>query len=373
MKEAVKLYTSKDDIKNLPLGTIRTTVMAGNGTFELRKSWLGKSQKKVNNYEMVIYPNLEETVELTNERDMTKVPKEAIMYVIEWYKRTTERTGDEAQINFYHNTRDLEKIDVDDKEIELKSIKGIKFWNDKVFSYTPVQKNTGAHTSADDPIYDALNAQVGLYVETHSHNSMGAFASGEDLSNSKNDAIQLVFGKLNTDNIEMHTWATVREVTLETLLEEEVGLYIDLPEHTINDKGKYVFDKDMINDFNYDDTLIDGWDKQVKVIKRTTPKYYTAKTNTTKYTQGSLFDDYYGGYSYGNYYGGYGNADSIEGLAIEAAYEQLKESRIYAEIPEDTLRGLIELYAAGMQSRWTYDKDKIVDNITSAIDDFFSM
>lgn len=38
MTEAIKLYTSKDNLNDIQLGLLRTTIAAGNGTFEIRES-----------------------------------------------------------------------------------------------------------------------------------------------------------------------------------------------------------------------------------------------------------------------------------------------------------------------------------------------
>ncbi len=46
-----------------------------------------------------------------------------------------------------------------------------------LFSYTPKQRNSSALTFVDnDSVYEALNKYIGMYVETHSHNSMQAFS-----------------------------------------------------------------------------------------------------------------------------------------------------------------------------------------------------
>ena len=295
MTEAIKLYTSKDNLNDIQLGLLRTTIAAGNGTFEIRESWLGKAIKKVNGYEMVTYPELEEEITVSNSRKFPKVPKEAIMYAVKWYRNITKKNGEEAQINFYH-IGDRKTITVDDKELTIKDIDGVHFWDDEVFSYVPKQENHGALTETSDKIYGALNVQVGIYVETHSHNSMGAFASGTDLANSGNDAIQLVFSKLNTDSIEMHSWITVREVTREKITPEELALFVELPEFTQLD-GKYYFSGSVIDEYAYDENLFTGWDKQIivrpKIVYTPVSKYNrNNKFGKTYNDQRTLFNDY---------------------------------------------------------------------------------
>lgn len=272
------VYKSNEEITNP--GLIKTTILAGNGIFEKQKSWIGESVKQVSDYKFAGLPEMEETISVTSE-DLPKIPAEAIRYVIKWYRDTTKSTGKEAQINFY-NAKGKRALNVNGVEKNLEDIKGVHFWTDELFSYTPKQDNSGALTAVDnDDVYDALNKYIGMYVETHSHNSMQAFASGTDLANSKVDGLQLVFGQFNTNTVQMHTWITVRGVTSQYVIPEIVEHFVEMPNYVLGNDNKYYYDIDEMLDMEFDEKLIDIWYGQVAKPKWTAPKY---PTYTPRYT-----------------------------------------------------------------------------------------
>lgn len=274
--ELQAVYKSNEEITNP--GLIKTTILAGNGIFEKQKSWIGESVKQVSDYKFAGLPAMEETISVTSE-DLPKIPAEAIRYVIKWYHDTTKSTGKEAQINFY-NAKGKRTLNVNGVEKNLEDIKGVHFWTDELFSYTPKQDNSGALTAVDnDDVYDALNKYIGMYVETHSHNSMQAFASGTDLANSKVDGLQLVFGQFNTNTVQMHTWITVRGVTSQYVIPEIVEHFVEMPNYVLGNDNKYYYDIDEMLDMEFDEKLIGIWYGQVAKPKWTftgyTPRYGT--------------------------------------------------------------------------------------------------
>lgn len=276
--ELQAVYKSNEEITNP--GLIKTTILAGNGIFEKQKSWIGESIKQVSDYKFAGLPEMEETISVTSD-DLPKIPAEAIRYVIKWYRDTTKSTGKEAQINFY-NAKGKRTLNVNGVEKNLEDIKGVHFWSDELFSYTPKQDNSGALTAVDnDDVYDALNKYIGMYVETHSHNSMQAFASGTDLANSKVDGLQLVFGQFNTNTVQMHTWITVRGVTSQYVIPEIVEHFVEMPNYVLGNDNKYYYDIDEMLDMEFDEKLINVWYGQVAKPKWTAPKY---PTYTPRYT-----------------------------------------------------------------------------------------
>ena len=276
--ELQAVYKSNEEITNP--GLIKTTILAGNGIFEKQKSWIGESIKQVSDYKFAGLPEMEEIVSVTSE-DLPKIPAEAIRYVIKWYRDTTKSTGKEAQINFY-NAKGKRTLNVNGVEKNLEDIKGVHFWSDELFSYTPKQDNSDALTAVDnDDVYDALNKYIGMYVETHSHNSMQAFASGTDLANSKVDGLQLVFGQFNTSTVQMHTWITVRGVTSQYVIPEIVEHFVEMPNYVLGNDNKYYYDIDEMLDMEFDEKLIDIWYGQVAKPEWTAPKY---PTYTPRYT-----------------------------------------------------------------------------------------
>lgn len=285
--ELQAVYKSNEEITNP--GLIKTTILAGNGVFEKQKSWIGESVKQVSDYKFAGLPAMEETISVTSE-DLPKIPAEAIRYVIKWYHDTTKSTGKEAQINFY-NAKGKRTLNVNGVEKNLEDIKGVHFWTDELFSYTPKQDNSGALTAVDnDDVYDALNKYIGMYVETHSHNSMQAFASGTDLANSKVDGLQLVFGQFNTNTVQMHTWITVRGVTSQYVIPEIVEHFVEMPNYVLGNDNKYYYDLDEMLDMKFDDKLINVWYGQVAKPKWTAPKW----TPTYGTTYGRNYGTTYG-------------------------------------------------------------------------------
>lgn len=264
MSNLVNVCTSNDNLNTVERGLIKTTVLAGNGIFELADSWVGESIKSVFEYPIPIYPNLEESVTISNKENRPTIPIEALLYTMKWYRDITKSTGNEAQVNFYLGNRDTEII-TNDEIVKVSNINSVEFWGDNIFSYTPKQANCVAETQAVDPIYKTLNQQVGMYVETHSHNNMRAFASGTDLENSKSDGIQLVFGRLNTDEIQMYSWATVRGLIKQGMTPDEITQYVDMPKSEFRD-NKLIFDKDLsklLDEQSFNQEVFNSWNNQI--------------------------------------------------------------------------------------------------------------
>ena len=256
--------------ETLHKGLLKTIIMAGNGTFERVDSLYGFSIKRQGGDYVGLgeaYESLAEGCFIT-ENPAPKLPRIALETVMEWYKRITHKNGEEAQVNFYWNRYKKSFVKDDEgKEVELTSIPGIHIWSDKLFSYTPLQYNHGALTEvADkDEWYDRFNKQFGMYVETHSHNSMDAFASGTDIDNSANDGFQLVFGRLNTENPIMYSWMTMNRVMRLGMTEEELGKIMEVnpDSHYDTPTEKVVYDT---NKLTFKEELFEQWDQQV--IKR---------------------------------------------------------------------------------------------------------
>ena len=256
--------------ETLHKGLLKTIIMAGNGTFERVDSLYGFSIKRQGGD----YVGLGEAYEsladgcFVTENPAPKLPRVALETVMEWYKRITHKNGEEAQVNFYWNRYKKSFVKDDEgKEVELTSIPGIHIWSDELFSYTPLQYNHGALTEvADkDEWYDRFNKQFGMYVETHSHNSMDAFASGTDIDNSANDGFQLVFGRLDTENPIMYSWMTMNRVMRLGMTEEELGKIMEVnpDSHYDTPTEKVVYDT---NKLTFKEELFEQWDQQV--IKR---------------------------------------------------------------------------------------------------------
>lgn len=260
-----KVYLSSVPENERIDGIVGSKILAGNGTFQKRKSWLGYRYRQLDTNGTEGQPDMaEDFVIIPN--NFPKLPLEALATVIEWYRKITLDNGEEAQINFYRMKQDV-KLTHDGVEKEISEIPGIKIWSEELFSYTPIQVNNTVHTSANDPIYDELNLKFGLYLETHSHNSMGAFKSGEDRANSNNDGMQLVFGHLNTKEIQMYSWATMQNIQKDGFNIETLSHFVEFPED-VTEKGKeddyhLYFNIDTIDNVKIDTDLLKEWDNQI--------------------------------------------------------------------------------------------------------------
>lgn len=276
--ELVELYSSKQFKEKSDRGMIKTVIMGKDGIYEEQNSWLGTSLKKVNDYGVVTFPEITEYVKV-KEQTFEKIPAVAIKTIMKWYKDITDKNGEEAQVNFYLKSRKLGGAPEDgiykltyteedetgietEKTVKLEDIQGLNFWSDDVFSYTPKQRNSGGQTSTDDPIYIALNQQYGMYLETHSHNSMPAFCSGTDYANSQNDGVQLVFGKFKSSHIEMYNWITVSQKLKEGFGPKILEKFVDFPTYSVNESEKKLnFDFSVLD--GVDEAILEVWDKQV--------------------------------------------------------------------------------------------------------------
>lgn len=285
--EVSETNTIKDE--SFKKGLLKTIIMAGNGVFEVVDSKYGFSVKNQGGN----YPGLGSAYDslangcFVTENPAPKLPRKAVETVIEWYKRITAKNGEEAQVNFYWNQYKKDVIEDDDgNEVALKDIPGVHFWTDELFSYTPKQYNSGSLTevATEDEWYDIFNRKFGMYVETHSHNSMDAFASGTDEENSANDGFQLVFGKLNTQTPVMYSWMTMNRVMRLGMTEEELGKIME-----VNPSSRYDLSLEKViydtNDLDFDESLYEEWDKQV--IQRPVRSYtgYTGYTDYSGYTR----------------------------------------------------------------------------------------
>ena len=341
---------------------------------------------------MVTFPEITEYVKV-KEQTFEKIPAIAIKTVMKWYKDITDKNGEEAQVNFYLKSRKLggapedgiykltytEKDEVGletEKTVKLEDIQGLNFWSDDVFSYTPKQRNSGGQTSTDDPIYTALNQQYGMYLETHSHNSMPAFCSGTDYANSQNDGVQLVFGKFKSSHIEMYNWITVSQKLKEGFAPQILEKFVDFPTYTVNETEKKLnFDFSVLD--GVDESILEVWDKQVikpKPIVRQSSTNYGYGYGTTIWTKnGSNRSNWAPKHS--STVSSYKSTPTkIEDASASAI---LTLVYMYGPDVQEVIETLVNLYKSGILNS-TYVRqsekeieDEIVTLVSDAIDNIF--
>lgn len=356
------------DDESYKLGILKTVIAAGNGMYDVIPSKYGfsiKSQGGDGSCLGAAYASLAEGCFVT-ENPAPKLPRKAVETVIEWYKRITAKNGEEAQVVFYWNQYKKDVITDDDgNEVALKDIPGVYFWTDEIFSYTPKQYNHGSLTEVapEDEWYDIFNRQFGMYVETHSHNSMDAFASTTDEENSANDGFQLVFGKLDQQQLVMYSWMTMNKVMKLGMSVEELGKIMEFnPTNlydTVNEKLIY-----ETNDLIFDESLFEEWDKQILIRPVVTRTTYAAAPYTTDYvgtgTTG-YFDDFYG---YGRGYAA-GGLDAQQRQMSGRTYTRQQETEAVEEEFEAAL-GLSESHQALRHEAPFMSYDTVVDLVKNA-------
>lgn len=390
MTELVELYSSKNFKDNSDRGMIKTVIVGKDGTYEEQNSWLGTSLKKVHDYGVITFPEVTEFVKVKNV-NVTKIPAIAIKTVMKWYKDITDKNGEEAQVNFYIKSRKLGGTPQDgiykltyteedefgietEKTVKLEDIPGLNFWNDDVFSYTPKQENSSHQTSTDDPIYTALNQQYGMFLETHSHNSMKAFCSGTDYANSQNDAVQLVFGTFKGAHIEMYNWITVSQKLQEGFDAHVLEKFVEFPTYSVNTAEKKLnFDFSVLS--GVDETILEEWDKQVikpKPIVRSFG-YGSGYANTIWSTSDTTRSPWTP--KHGSTVTSYKSTSAKIKDAVDSAIISLLE--MYGPEAEAVIEKLVAIYSTGI-SNSTYVRmeeaeieDEIITLVSDAIDELF--
>lgn len=390
MTELVELYSSKNFKDNSDRGMIKTVIVGKDGTYEEQNSWLGTSLKKVHDYGVITFPEVTEFVKVKNV-NVTKIPAIAIKTVMKWYKDITDKNGEEAQVNFYLKSRKLGGAPQDgiykltyteedefgietEKTVKLENIPGLNFWNDDVFSYTPKQENSHGQTSTDDPIYTALNQQYGMFLETHSHNSMPAFCSSTDYANSQNDAVQLVFGTFKGAHIEMYNWITVSQKLQEGFDAHVLEKFVEFPTYSVNTAEKKLnFDFSVLS--GVDETILEEWDKQVikpKPIVRSFG-YGSGYANTIWSTSDTTRSPWTP--KHGSTVTSYKSTSAKIKDAVDSAIISLLE--MYGPEAEAVIEKLVAIYSTGI-SNSTYVRmeeaeieDEIITLVSDAIDELF--
>ena len=313
---------------------------------------------------------------------------------MKWYKDITDKNGEEAQVNFYLKSRKLGGAPQDgiykltyteedefgietEKTVKLEDIPGLNFWNDDVFSYTPKQENSSHQTSTDDPIYTALNQQYGMFLETHSHNSMPAFCSSTDYANSQNDAVQLVFGTFKGAHIEMYNWITVSQKLKEGFDVHVLEKFVEFPTYSVNTAEKKLnFDFSVLS--GVDETILEEWDKQVikpKPIVRSFGygSYGGGYANTIWSTSDTTRSPWTP--KHGSTVTSYKSTSAKIKDAVNSAIVSLLE--MYGPEAEAVIEKLVAIYSTGI-SNSTYVRmeeaeieDEIITLVSDAIDELF--
>lgn len=227
------LYYSDHPALNDPLNLDKniTYVLAQNGVFQFLKGDYGTIVKEASKFphdiskKLSTLPELDETFYPTDH--FPKIPLEAVLATLSFYKDVYDTHKTEAQVNFYYNHQNL----------PLPDFKGVKDWGNGIWSHTPPQNVSGATTEAfeegsnnPDPDYVWMREHTTPLIETHSHHTMSAFESAGDRQYSRSNGLQLVFGNIkNKSHFELFGWVTTQFESIYGLNPDQLAYFIELP------------------------------------------------------------------------------------------------------------------------------------------------
>ena len=229
-------------------------VMQGDGIWEVRRTRIGEFY---NHRHECNIPGLEINLEEGWALNVPKVPKSLLDKSIAFFKKVEEKYQSEAYLQFFYDTK--EEVYHLHCPKQVVSGASVNFENDKTFS---------------DPKY----IQV---LEVHSHSTMGAFFSGTDDNDEKEDRFYGVIGKITQTFPEMK----FRLMSGETEYELDVSDIFDMGES--------------------EEDYPDEWINRIKKSKPTGRKGYGKG---------------YGGYGKHSGYGGYGKQQSLFGGNYEGPF-----------------------------------------------------
>lgn len=153
-------------------------VLRRDGLWEMRKSRAGVFVRLLQKFETPLPGFPEETNVEYGRPHNGKIPIELFREILAFFKSICDESKDEAYVQ--------------------------TFWNPETqtyFNHVPKQRVSGASVHFERDV--ELEAKCLLVLETHSHNTMGAFFSGTDNNDEKSDRFFGVVGKLNQQSPEM--------------------------------------------------------------------------------------------------------------------------------------------------------------------------
>ena len=153
-------------------------VLRRDGLWEMRKSRAGVFVRLLQKFESPLPGFPEETNVEYGRPHYGKIPVDLFREILAFFKSICDESKDEAYVQ--------------------------TFWDpeaQRYFNHVPKQRVSGASVHFDRDV--DLEARCALVLETHSHNTMGAFFSGTDNNDEKSDRFFGVVGKLNQHSPEM--------------------------------------------------------------------------------------------------------------------------------------------------------------------------
>ncbi|BCO16268.1 hypothetical protein_gp215 [Bacillus phage vB_BceM_WH1] len=357
-------------------------VTAGNGVFRVIQKDIGAFITKLADGKIPGLPEMQEGVELA----IPKIPYKYWLQVLSFYKDVNAKDGTEASVIFFWNTNNVQipthydPTPAQAAKGELgPEVKGLT-QDGQLIIYCPVQKNSGSLSDfTKDSFVDWLRLNTAQLLETHSHNTMGAFWSGTDDSNENYPQFYGVMGKVSSPQPEYRfRYALGKEkfdCELWELFEKPQVKMTETVIVNIPGVGEYKDEQEVKNlDFNgpwpmveYPDDWMGQHSKSVYTPTYTTP--YQRKTYGAAGTQvhggagGGNFPSLHGSEAWGDGWGDSGYWPGVSGQSglgmgaevIEGDFGYGEGTRQGQESFEESYKKLLQEPVAG-QGTWTFAK-----------------
>lgn len=308
-----------------------TFVNASNGLFKVTKKPTGLFIEELQAYSQPVtgLAPVEKGVKLS----VPKIPAKYLIQILSWYRDVNTRDRTEASNLFFINHNNVQPPThyVDPKTGQPTSeVKGLTI-DGQLVLYTPRQTNSGTLSEfGDDPMVDWLRENMAIYLEIHSHNTMGAFFSGTDDANENMTQFYAVWGQVDKDipaftmryvvgntrvivpmsyvfDIPQIKQVKVTKTTTETLTTTD---YIATEEASALLSEAKALDELVSAPVEKEETVEAFGDFQGPWPQLDYPADWMGQHTADKFqytTTSGRYDPYYGGYDYGGYdYGAYG-------------------------------------------------------------------
>lgn len=168
-----------------------TYVSASNGLFKVTKKPIGLFIEQLQAFEAKVpgVGPLEAGVHLT----VPKIPAKYLIKILSWYRDVNTRDHTEASNLFFWNHNNIE---LPTQYTDNTPIKGLEV-DGQLVMYCPKQTNSSTLSEfGADSMVKWLRDNMSLYLEIHSHNTMGAFFSGTDDANENMTQFYAVWGQV---------------------------------------------------------------------------------------------------------------------------------------------------------------------------------
>lgn len=202
-----------------------TYVAASNGLFKITKKPIGLFIEKEHDYkaELPGVGPLEAGVHLT----VPKIPGKYLIQILSWYRDVNTRDRTEASNLFFWNHNNVE---IPTQYEDKTPVRGLTV-DGQLIIYTPKQVNTGALSEFHmDSMVPWLRENTSLYLEIHSHNTMGAFFSGTDDANENMTQFYAVWGRV----MDKEPAFTMRYVVGNTRVLVPMSAAFDIPQMEVS-------------------------------------------------------------------------------------------------------------------------------------------